>query len=203
MGAGASSSGNAPPEGLRGPKKEARRMQNQVKEIGMSKDDLQMLVTAFGLLPSYKDGTVRPQDIGFLPQLAAVPLLGRVAMLYADEHGRLPMKELVNLVTEWSDVQQSGRAAPAADADGDGARPLGKADRFRKVFDAFDADGSGTVTITELVQLLVQLSGGTVDEVTLRRSLMQGPAAAGLNFEQFSQMVNAEELLTKTTVRIG
>jgi hypothetical protein len=200
MGAGASSS-NAPPEGLRGPKKEARRMQNQVKEIGMNKDDLQMLVTAFGLLPSYQDGTVRPQDIALLPQLAAVPLIGRVAMLYANEQGRLPMKELVNLVTEWSDVEHGGRAAPAAD--GDGVRPLGKADRFRKVFDACDADGSGTVTVTELVQLFVQLSGGTVDGAELRRSLMQGPAAAGVTFEQFSQLVSSEELLTKTTVRIG
>lgn len=167
----------------------------------MSKDDLQMLVTAFGLLPSYRDGTVRPQDIALLPQLAAVPLLGRVAMLYADEHGRLPMKELVNLVTEWSDVVHGGRVAHVAD--GHGARPLGKADRFRKIFDACDADGSGIVTATELVQLLVQLSGGTADEVALRHTLMQGPAAAGLNFEQFSQLVSSEELLTKTTVRIG
>ena len=101
-------------------------MQSQVKEIGMSKDDLQLLITAFGLLPSYHDGTVRPQDIALLPQLAAVPLLGRVAMLYADEHGRLPMKELVNLVTEWSDVAHGGRA-PATDPPGDGARPLARA----------------------------------------------------------------------------
>jgi len=201
MGAGASASSSAPPEGLRGPRSEARRLQSQVKEIGMSKDDLQMLVTAFGLLPSYQDGTVRPQDIALLPQLAAVPLLGRVAMLYANEHGRLPMKELVNLVTEWSDVAHGGRAAPVAD--GDGARPLGKAERFRKVFDACDADGSGIIMATELVQLFVQLSGGTADEVALRRALMQGPAAAGLNFEQFSQLVSSEELLTKTTVRIG
>ena len=125
----------------------------------------------------------------------------RVAMLYANEDGRLPMKELVNLVTEWSDVEHGGRAAPARE--GDGARPLAKADRFRKIFDACDADGSGTVTATELVQLFVQLSGGTADETSLRRSLMQGPAAAGLSFEQFSQMVSSEELLTKTTVRIS
>lgn len=178
-------------------------MQSQVKEIGMSKDDLQLLITAFGLLPSYHDGTVRPQDIALLPQLAAVPLLGRVAMLYADEHGRLPMKELVNLVTEWSDVAHGGRA-PATDPPGDGARPLARADRFRKVFDAYDADGSGTVAVTELVQLVAQLAGGgAADEPALERSLMQGPAAGGLSFEQFSQLVSSEELLTKTTVRIG
>ena len=88
-------------------------------------------------------------------------------------------------------------------ADGDSVRPLGKADRFRKVFDACDADGSGTVTVTELVQLFVQLSGGAADGAALRRSLMQGPAAAGVTFEQFSQLVSSEELLTKTTVRIG
>ena len=38
-----------------------------------------------------------------IPQLAAVPLLGRVATLYTDAAGRFGMKELVNLVTEWSD----------------------------------------------------------------------------------------------------
>ena len=69
-------------------------MQSQLKDVGISKDDLKLLITAFGLLPSFEDGTVRPQEITMLPQLAAVPLLGRVAMLYADEHGRLPMKDV-------------------------------------------------------------------------------------------------------------
>lgn len=200
MGAGASTNPNAPPA-LKVQKKEASRMQSQLKDIGLSKDDLKQLITAFGLLPSFADGTVRPQDIAMLPQLAAVPLLGRVAMLYADEDGRLPMKELVNLVTEWSDVAPAGQQ-PSGGGEG-GARPLAKADRFRKVFDAYDADGSGTVGVTELVQLVSQLTGGTADEPSLRRALLAGPAAEGLSFEQFSQMVSSEELLTKTTVRIG
>ena len=53
-----------------------------------------------------------------------------------------------------------------------------------------------------IVQLIMALSCGTVDEPSLRRSLLRGPAAEGLSFERFSSMIYPEELLLKTTVRL-
>ena len=193
---GAGAGGGGAPKSLKVQRKEARRMREQAKGVGISQDAYKLLLSAFGMLPSFDgSGSVRPEEVALLPQLAAVPLLGRVATLYTDAAGRFGMKELVNLVTEWSDPVEG-------QASGDGPRPLSKNERIRKVFDAFDGDRDGTITVPDLVQLIMALSCGTVDEPSLRRSLLRGPAAEGLSFERFSSMIYPEELLLKTTVRL-
>jgi hypothetical protein len=51
--------------------------------------------------------------------------LPQIATLYADTHGRIGLKELLNMVTEWADPNESA---------GDGPKPLTPDVRLRSTF---------------------------------------------------------------------
>lgn len=200
MGAGASAS-DAPPS-LKVTGKEAKRLQKQAKSAGLNKEIVKQLFTAFGMLPSFADGTALAQEVSMLPHIAPVPLFGRISRLYANEQGRIRPKDLLNMITEWG---ESG-------GDGEGPKPLSPEVRLKKVFQAFDGDGDDHISLDEMVAVIDQLTSGAVDEDNLRQALLTGPAAKfmavsdsgvnGLSFEKFRQIVSAEDLADKTTIRL-